>query len=77
MRDAKPGTIFLEDYQPPAYFISRTELEFELHEDHTLVVAKLHLWRNPESPEDSPLVLQPSQLPGSDQRLGKRLNESA
>ena len=62
MRDAKPGTIFLEDYQPPAYFISRTELEFVLHEDHALVMAKLHLWRNPQSPKDTDLVLHGQEL---------------
>jgi aminopeptidase N len=62
MRDATPGTIFLEDYQPPAYFISRTELEFVLHEDHALVMAKLHLWRNPQSPEGTELVLHGQEL---------------
>ena len=48
MRDAKPGTIFLKDYQPPAYFINRTELDFELHEDHALETATLHLARQPQ-----------------------------
>ncbi|MFK8049500.1 MAG: aminopeptidase N, partial [Halioglobus sp.] len=62
MRDAKPGTIFLEDYRPPAYFISRTELDFELHEDHALVASTLHVWRNPESDAPSNLVLHGQEL---------------
>ncbi|MFT6889118.1 MAG: aminopeptidase N [Halioglobus sp.] len=62
MRDAKPGTIFLEDYQAPAYFISRTKLDFELHEDHTVVVATLHIWRNPESAAAQDLVLHGQEL---------------
>jgi aminopeptidase N len=62
MRDAKPGTIFLKDYQPPAYYISRTELDFELHEDHTLVKSRLHLWRNPEAADNAPLVLHGQEL---------------
>ncbi len=62
MRDAKPGTIFLEDYQAPAYFISRTELDFELHEDHALVAATLHIWRNPESEAPTDLVLHGQEL---------------
>lgn len=62
MRDAKPGTIFLEDYQPPAYFISRTELDFELHEDHALVASTLHVWRNPESQAPADLVLHGQEL---------------
>ena len=57
MRDAKPGTIFLNDYQPPAYLISRTELDFELYEDHALVHSTLFMFRNPEGAADSELVL--------------------
>jgi aminopeptidase N len=62
MRDAKPGTIFREDYQPPAYLINRTELDFELHEDHALVTATLHLWRNPDGLDDTELVLHGQEL---------------
>ena len=39
MRDATPAAIYLKDYQPPAYLVERTELEFELWEDHALVHA--------------------------------------
>ncbi|MEH6569931.1 MAG: aminopeptidase N [Halioglobus sp.] len=62
MRDAKPGTIFLKDYQPPAYLISRTELDFELFEDHALVHSKLSMFRNPEGAADSELVLHGQDL---------------
>ncbi|MEH6584508.1 MAG: aminopeptidase N [Halioglobus sp.] len=62
MRDAQPAAIFLKDYRPPAYLISRTELDFELHEDHALVMAKLHIWRNPESPLGTELVLHGQDL---------------
>jgi aminopeptidase N len=62
MRDAKPGTIFLEDYQPPAYLINRTELDFQLHEDHALVTSTLHLWRNPEGPDTAELHLHGQEL---------------
>ena len=46
MRDAKPGAIYLKDYQPPAYRVEHTELHFDLHEDCALVDARLHLRRN-------------------------------
>ena len=49
MRDAKPGAIFLKDYRPPAFLISRTELEFELHEDCALFVPTAPKERNPIS----------------------------
>ena len=46
MRDAKPGTVYLKDYQPPAYLINRTELHFELQEDYAVVSSRLHLLRD-------------------------------
>ena len=48
MRDAQPGTIYLRDYQPPAYLINRTELLFQLHEDYTLVTSRLYMLRTGE-----------------------------
>jgi aminopeptidase N len=45
MRDAKPGAIYLKDYQPPAFLINRTELHFELGEEETVVSSRLHLLR--------------------------------
>ena len=48
MRDAIPAAIYLKDYQPPAYLVERTELDFELWEDHALVHARLGVQRNGE-----------------------------
>ena len=55
MRDAIPGTIFLEDYQAPPYLINRTELHFELGEEATIVTSRLHLLR--AVADDVPLEL--------------------
>ncbi len=57
MRDAKPGTIYLKDYQPPLYWIDETELDFELYEDHALVTSRLHLHRNEELDAQEALTL--------------------
>ena len=46
MRDARPTAIYLKDYQPPDYLVERTELHFDLREEHTLVRARLQLKRN-------------------------------
>ena len=62
MRDAKPGTIFLEDYTPPAYLIDATELSFELFEDHALVHSSLTVRRNPVVEEGAPLTLHGQDL---------------
>lgn len=47
MRDAQPRTIYLKDYQPPAFLIDETELSFALGEQHTQVRSRLRLRRNP------------------------------
>ncbi len=62
MRDAKPGTIFLKDYLPPAYWIDKTDLSFELYEDHTLVSSKLHMHRNEELAGEAGLILHGQEL---------------
>ncbi len=62
MRDAKPGTIYLKDYQPPAYWIDQTELDFELHEDHSLVTSRLHMHRNEERGGSAELILHGQEL---------------
>lgn len=48
MRDAQAKTIYLQDYQVPAFVIDLTELHFELAETGTHVRSRLHLRRNPE-----------------------------
>lgn len=58
MRDAQAGTIFLKDYTPPNFLIQKTQLHFELFEDHALVASSLTLVRNPDSPDKSSGVLE-------------------
>jgi len=48
MRDAQARTIFLKDYQVPAFLIEKTELHFELDETQTRVTSRLLIRRNPE-----------------------------
>lgn len=62
MRDASPGTIYLKDYQPPAYWIDKTELDFVLHEDHSLVNSRLHMRRNDDSGGRAELKLHGQEL---------------
>ncbi|WP_305909289.1 aminopeptidase N [Methylomarinum sp. Ch1-1] len=49
MRDANPQTIYLKDYSVPEYLIHEVDLNFDLGEEHTVVVARLTLQRNPQS----------------------------
>lgn len=62
MRDAKPGTIYLKDYTPPAYWIDKTELDFELHEEYSLVTSRLHMRRNEDSAEPAALTLHGQEM---------------
>ena len=62
MRDAKPGTIYLKDYTPPAYWVEKTELDFELHEDQSLVTSRLHLRRTEDSAEEAKLILHGQEM---------------
>jgi aminopeptidase N len=65
MRDAQARTIYLKDYQVPAFLIERTELTFELGEEQTRVLSRLHLRRNP----DFPAVADVLRLDGQDMEL--------
>ncbi len=62
MRDAMPGTIYLKDYQPPAYWIEKTDLSFDLHEDHALVTSSLQCRRNADRGADAELKLHGEKL---------------
>lgn len=62
MRDASPSTIFLKDYQVPAFLIDTTDLAFELHETETIVTATLSLRRNPEGASVDSLQLDGQDL---------------
>ena len=62
MRDAQPGTVYLKDYRPPAFLINRTELHFDLYEDHALVTSRLHMLRSSEVEDTRGLELHGQQL---------------
>lgn len=62
MRDAQPKAIYLTDYREPDYWISTTELTFELQDSATLVTAKLAFERNARSDDTAPLVLAGNEL---------------
>lgn len=62
MKDAQPATIYLKDYQAPAYLIDKTELDFDLYEDHSVVKARLHISRAKGVSSDHPLVLNGQDL---------------
>ncbi|WP_349616607.1 aminopeptidase N [Azotobacter salinestris] len=63
MRTEQPKTVYLKDYQAPDYLIDETHLSFELHEDRTLVHARLTMRRNPARGAGlPPLVLDGQQL---------------
>ncbi|MDP2139279.1 MAG: aminopeptidase N [Gammaproteobacteria bacterium] len=59
MKDAAPKSIYLKDYQPPAFQIDTTDLRFELGEESTLVISKLTMHRTPifAGHTSAPLVL--------------------
>lgn len=48
MRDAQAKTIYLKDYQLPAFVIEKTELHFDLGETRTRVSSRLQMRRNPD-----------------------------
>ncbi len=62
MRDAQPNTIFLTDYQQPAYWIDQTELTFHLADEATEVVSRLSIRRNDAVDATGVLVLDGQQL---------------
>ena len=63
MRTDNPKTIYLKDYQPPEYLVEKVDLTFHLHPDHTQVISRLELSRNPSaSGEVQALSLHGEQL---------------
>jgi len=47
-KNASPKTIYLKDYQPPAWLTETVDLEFHLHEHGTRVISRLTLEKNPD-----------------------------
>ena len=62
MREAQPQSIFLKDYQQPAYWIVETGLTFELRDGYTDVCSRLQLQRNKTLEADGCLRLDGQQL---------------
>lgn len=62
MKESQGKTIRLADYRPPDFLIDRTELSFDLYEDHAVVESALHMHRNPQGHSEAPLRLQGEQL---------------
>ena len=49
MKDQDTQTIYLSDYQPPAFLVDHVELEFILHPTKTRVSSKIQFRKNPKS----------------------------
>ncbi|HID45647.1 MAG TPA: aminopeptidase N, partial [Chromatiaceae bacterium] len=47
-KNASPKTIYLKDYQPPAWITDTVDLEFRLYEQGTRVISRLTLEKNPD-----------------------------
>jgi aminopeptidase N len=63
MREAQPPTIYLKDYQPPAFLIDRVTLDVDIRADDTIVRATLAVRRNPAAARhDAPLDLDGDEL---------------
>ena len=62
MKEASPKTIFLKDYQPPAWLVDQVHLRFDLREQGTRVHSRLHMRRNPAVPSGQDLWLDGEQL---------------
>ena len=56
-----PATIYLKDYQPPAWLVDTVDLQFMLADSVTQVIATLSLRKNPDGPA-SPLILDGESL---------------
>ncbi len=63
MLNPASGTVFLRDYAPPDYLVSRVELDFDIHDGYTKVSAKMSISKNPASSKPNPpLVLNGREL---------------
>jgi len=63
MRTNQPQTIYLNEYQVPAYLVDHVDLRFELFEDGARVHSAMTVRKNPESAQvDAPLELNGDSL---------------
>jgi aminopeptidase N len=58
MKHAEAKTIYLKDYQQPAFWIDTVDLVFDLEDDHTLVTASVDYKRNIDNPDVSVVDLE-------------------
>ncbi len=68
--EAAPTPTYRKDYTPPAFWIDRVHLEFDLGETGTEVRARLELRRNPDAAADASLELNGEDL----ETLGLKLD---
>lgn len=58
MSTATPNTVYLKDYQAPAFLVENIDLRFELGEETTTVTSTMNMRRNPARQDyQGPLVL--------------------
>lgn len=57
-KNAVPETIYLKDYQAPAWLIDTVNLHVSLYDDHALVTAEIAFRKNSDSQEDSQAPLR-------------------
>ncbi len=70
-------TVYLRDYQVPAFLFDQVELNFELGEQETLVRSRIQVRRNPVSQTaDAPLVLMGEELQLDSVMINQRRLES-
>jgi len=63
MREAQPRTLYLKDYQPPAFLIDRVMLDVDIRAEDTIVRATLAVRRNPAAADGkAPLELDGDEL---------------
>ena len=79
MKDAQARTTYLHDYRPPPFTIDGTELDFDLHETHAVVEARLRFRRNPDcaGADEDMLVLHGRELVLEELRLDGRVLAAA
>lgn len=58
----QPQTIYLKDYQKPAYHVDQLDLHFDLSEELAVVTATMDLSRHPETMVGAPLILDGQEL---------------
>lgn len=62
MREGTPSTIYLKDYQPPAFQVQTLELHLDLRPQQTRVKSTLVLQRNSAAAANAPLRLDGKQM---------------